>query len=139
VQKSPRPKNKKEVESFIGFTNYHRDHINKFSDLAEPLHRLTGPKSINCHLPVFSFRLYFWNLRNTLHRFIFYLEHIFPVLPHRPNRLGTPYMLTYCIDFSYGCLSDFQHRDQLRYLKRSRIYVHIRYGIRLHVSPCSTS
>ena len=45
VQKSPRPKNKKEVESVIGFTNYHRDHINKFSDLAEPLHQLTGPKN----------------------------------------------------------------------------------------------
>jgi hypothetical protein len=42
MKKWPRSKNKKEVESFIGFTNYHRDHINKFSELAEPLHRLTG-------------------------------------------------------------------------------------------------
>jgi hypothetical protein len=42
VKKWPRPKNKKEVESFIGFTNYHRDHIKRFSELAEPLHRLTG-------------------------------------------------------------------------------------------------
>jgi hypothetical protein len=45
VKKWPRPKNKKEVESFIGFTNYHRDHNKRFSDLAEPLHRLTGPKN----------------------------------------------------------------------------------------------
>jgi hypothetical protein len=42
VKKWPRPKNKKEVESFIGFTNYHRDHVKRFSELAEPLHRLTG-------------------------------------------------------------------------------------------------
>jgi hypothetical protein len=38
-------KNKEEVESCIGFTNYDRDHINKFSELAEPLHRLTGTKN----------------------------------------------------------------------------------------------
>jgi hypothetical protein len=42
VKKWPKPKNKKEVESFIGFTNYHRDHIKRFSELAS-----------------FSFRLYF--------------------------------------------------------------------------------
>jgi hypothetical protein len=42
VKKWPRPNLKKEVESFIGFTNYHRDHIKKFSQLAEPLHRLTN-------------------------------------------------------------------------------------------------
>jgi hypothetical protein len=45
VKKWPRPKNKKEVESFIGFTNYQLDHIKKFSELAEPLHRLTGTKN----------------------------------------------------------------------------------------------
>jgi hypothetical protein len=39
-------KSKKEVESFIGFTNYHRDHIKNFAEIAEPLHNLTGPKQI---------------------------------------------------------------------------------------------
>jgi hypothetical protein len=45
VKNWPRPTNKKEVESFIGFTNYHRNHIKRFSELAEPLHRLTGTKN----------------------------------------------------------------------------------------------
>ena len=45
VKKWPRPKTRKEVESFIGFTNYLRDHIQRFSELAEPLHRLTGTKN----------------------------------------------------------------------------------------------
>jgi hypothetical protein len=31
VKKWPRPKTRKEVESFIGFTNYLRDHIQRFS------------------------------------------------------------------------------------------------------------
>ncbi|VDI29491.1 Hypothetical predicted protein [Mytilus galloprovincialis] len=34
----------KKVESFIGFVNYHRDHIEQFAEIAEPLHRLTGPE-----------------------------------------------------------------------------------------------
>ena len=42
VKKCPSPQHKKEVASFIGFTNYRRYHINKFPELAEPLHRLTG-------------------------------------------------------------------------------------------------
>ena len=45
MQKWPRPKHKKEFESFIGFTNYHCDHIKKFSELAEPLHWLTCTKN----------------------------------------------------------------------------------------------
>ena len=45
VKKWAPPKSKKEVESFIGFTNYHRDHIKNFAEIAEPLHRLTGPKT----------------------------------------------------------------------------------------------
>ena len=44
VKKCPRYK-KKEVESFIGFNNSHLCHIKKFSELAEPLHRLTGKKN----------------------------------------------------------------------------------------------
>jgi hypothetical protein len=35
---------KKEVESFIGFNNSHLYHIKTFSELAEPLHRLTGTR-----------------------------------------------------------------------------------------------
>ncbi|VDI47034.1 Hypothetical predicted protein [Mytilus galloprovincialis] len=45
VKKWPTPRNRKEVESFIGFVNYHRDHIEQFAEIAEPLHRLTGPKA----------------------------------------------------------------------------------------------
>ena len=45
VKKWAPPKSKKEVESFIGFTNYHRDHIKNFAEIVEPLHRLTGPKT----------------------------------------------------------------------------------------------
>jgi len=41
----PVPKNKKELESFIGFTNYHRDHIKNFSEITVPLHQLTGKKT----------------------------------------------------------------------------------------------
>jgi len=36
---------KKEIESFIGFNSSHLYHIKKFSELAEPLHRLTGKKN----------------------------------------------------------------------------------------------
>ena len=38
VKNWPVPKCKKEVESFLGFANYHRDHISQFAKLAEPLH-----------------------------------------------------------------------------------------------------
>lgn len=40
----PVPKTKKELESFIGFANYHREHINNFSEITVPLHQLTGKK-----------------------------------------------------------------------------------------------
>ena len=39
VKRRPRPNN------IIDFTNYHRDHINKLSELAEPLHQLAGTKN----------------------------------------------------------------------------------------------
>ena len=45
VSSWPIPKNKKEVESFIGFANYHRDHIKQFAEMAVPLHTLTGSKA----------------------------------------------------------------------------------------------
>lgn len=38
----PVPKNKKELQSFLGFVNYYRRFIRDFSELAHPLHRLTG-------------------------------------------------------------------------------------------------
>lgn len=38
----PTPKNKKEVQSFLGFANYYRRFINNFSKIAKPLTILTG-------------------------------------------------------------------------------------------------
>lgn len=46
VKKWTPPRSKREVESFIGFTNYHRDHIKNFAEIAEPLHQLTGASKI---------------------------------------------------------------------------------------------
>ena len=37
VQKWPSPRNIKELQSFLGFVNYHRDHIKNFASLTEPL------------------------------------------------------------------------------------------------------
>ncbi len=42
----PTPRNRTEMESFLGFVNYHRNFIRGFADLAAPLYRLTGPKSV---------------------------------------------------------------------------------------------
>ena len=42
----PVPLTKKAVESFLGFTNYHREHIKRFATLAEPLYALTKKKVI---------------------------------------------------------------------------------------------
>ncbi|VDI64392.1 Hypothetical predicted protein [Mytilus galloprovincialis] len=44
VQKWPVPKSKKELESFLGFANYHREHVSHYAALAAPLHVLTGGK-----------------------------------------------------------------------------------------------
>jgi hypothetical protein len=38
VKQWPIPRTKKELESFLGFANYHRYHIKEFAKLAEPLH-----------------------------------------------------------------------------------------------------
>jgi Reverse transcriptase (RNA-dependent DNA polymerase) len=38
----PTPKNKKEVQKFLGFTNYYRHFIKDFSKIAKPLTSLTG-------------------------------------------------------------------------------------------------
>lgn len=39
--KWPVPTTRKEVESYLGYVNYHRDHIKDFAEVAEPLYRLT--------------------------------------------------------------------------------------------------
>ena len=33
------------MESFLGFVDYHRDHIKDFANIAAALYELTGPKS----------------------------------------------------------------------------------------------
>ena len=38
----PIPKSTKEVESFLGFVNYHREHMPKMAEIAAPLYELTG-------------------------------------------------------------------------------------------------
>ena len=38
----PTPTNVKEVESVLGFANYHRDHVENFAEIVEPLHQLTN-------------------------------------------------------------------------------------------------
>ena len=44
IKNWPTPKNVKEVEQFLGFINYHREHIKDYALLAQPLYALTGPK-----------------------------------------------------------------------------------------------
>ena len=36
--------NVREVQSFLGYVNYHRSHIEKYAELAVPLYALTGKK-----------------------------------------------------------------------------------------------
>ena len=40
----PTPKNKTELESFLGLINLYREHLDRFSDTAACLYRLTGAK-----------------------------------------------------------------------------------------------
>ena len=40
----PTPTNIKEVESLLGFANHHRDHVEHFAEIVEPLHQLTNKK-----------------------------------------------------------------------------------------------
>ena len=42
VQKWTEPKCKKDVESLLGFANYHREHIKGYADMARCLYELTG-------------------------------------------------------------------------------------------------
>ena len=41
----PIPTCQREVESFLGFANYHRTHIKEYAHIASPLYGLTGPKA----------------------------------------------------------------------------------------------
>ena len=43
----PVPTCKKEVESFLGFVNYHRNHIKEYAQLAAPLYEITGKKEFH--------------------------------------------------------------------------------------------
>ena len=45
MQKWPIPTNVKQLESFLGFMNYHRDHVKHFGEIVEPLHKLVSRKS----------------------------------------------------------------------------------------------
>jgi hypothetical protein len=44
VKNWPVPKSKKDVESFLGFMNYHREHIHGFAKIGLPLHEVVRPK-----------------------------------------------------------------------------------------------
>ena len=39
------PTSRKEVESFLGFVNYHRNHIKDYAELAALLYQITGKKA----------------------------------------------------------------------------------------------
>ena len=45
IEDWPRPKNKKEVERFLGFPNYHRAFIKEYTQMALPLQALTGKRT----------------------------------------------------------------------------------------------
>lgn len=45
IKKWPTPTKKKDVESFLGFMNYHRDYIPKYAKIALPLHEIAKPKA----------------------------------------------------------------------------------------------
>ena len=42
IREWPVPKTKKELESFLGFANYHREHIKGFAEISAPLYALAG-------------------------------------------------------------------------------------------------
>jgi len=43
VRDMPRPQTKEEIASFLGLTGYYRRYVKHYSDVAEPLRRLTAP------------------------------------------------------------------------------------------------
>jgi hypothetical protein len=44
IEDWPRPKNKKEVERFLGFTDYHKAFFEEYTQMALPLQVLTGKR-----------------------------------------------------------------------------------------------
>ena len=46
VKTWPIPTSVKEVEQFLGFVNYHRDHIQNYAELTADLYHLTGAKAV---------------------------------------------------------------------------------------------
>ena len=47
VNEWPKPKNKKQLQRFLGFCNFYRRFIKNYSKIARPLHDLTGNKTWN--------------------------------------------------------------------------------------------
>lgn len=45
VQEWPLPETKRQLQSFLGFINYHREHIENFAALTADLYELSGPKT----------------------------------------------------------------------------------------------
>ncbi len=48
VKEWPVPKNRTDVESFLGYINYHREFIQGLAGMAVPLYAMTGPKAKFC-------------------------------------------------------------------------------------------
>ena len=46
VSKWPVPTSVKEVERFLGFANYHREHIKDYASVTRVLYQLTGSKAV---------------------------------------------------------------------------------------------
>ena len=44
IKEFPQPKNRKQLQRFLGITNYNRRFINKYAELCTPLNRLTSTK-----------------------------------------------------------------------------------------------
>ncbi|MBW0583413.1 hypothetical protein O181_123128 [Austropuccinia psidii MF-1] len=42
----PMPQNKKEIQSFLGFAGYYRQHIKDFASIARPLYKLCGKDTV---------------------------------------------------------------------------------------------
>ena len=42
IQSWPEPKNKKELQQFLGFVNFYRRFVEGFAKIAKPLAKLTG-------------------------------------------------------------------------------------------------
>lgn len=45
IKNWPEPKNKKELQQFLGFVNFYRSFVEGFAKIAKPLAKLTGKES----------------------------------------------------------------------------------------------